>query len=338
VLTVFLSVIMSPLPANRREQLLRAARKLASENRGAPSTLRTRSHAVKSWKRFAGTAIPDEELVWLYVVQEIGRNRKPKGIKTYIAGIKKHFRLRQPGFSESVFTSARIKDAFWQGASRLRKAGVITKRAVVVKESQVRDLCSKARSYDELLVAALVVVLFFNLTRGAELVLPAHTRSQEYNKIPLVGNAAFSVAKARIRILSQKNDQYRATNLEFTARNSPEWARKILFKYLAARSDKKNGLRSLPELFVRADGVLPTTAWLMRKVKAAWGEAHTIHGLRAGGATRMALLGYSAFYIQLAGRWSSDAFLAYIGEHEELAAALAARNNLPTGRVKRRRH
>lgn len=329
---------MTALSSSRRLTLIAAAQTLADENKGAPTTLRTRAVAIRSWLRFAGKCVPKEELVWLYVVDELRKNRKPRGIKTYLAAIKKYYRLKDPDFNVNVFESGRIKDALWQGAARMRKAGVFTKRAVVVKESQIRNLCSKADTFDKKLIAALAVALFFNLNRGAELVLPGHVRAQVYNKIPLFGNAISDYSRTTIRILSQKNDQCRPVDLHFTKDNTPHWARRMLCAYIDARSAESNGLRSLPELFLRKDGVAPTTSWLMRQLKAAWGPDHTIHGLRAGGATRMALLGFSAFFIQLAGRWSSDAFLAYIGENEELAAALAHNDNLPVSQVRRRRH
>ena len=52
------------------------------------------------------------------------------------------------------------------------------------------------------------------------------------------------------------------------------------------------------------------------------------HSLRIGGATQMALSGYSAAQIQAAGRWSSDCYLVYIrlGDafFRSLASALSA--------------
>lgn len=322
----------------RRAQLLHTAKSLATENRGAPETLRNRTHAVRSWQRFVGAAKPSEELVWLYVVNEIEKNRKISGIKTYLAGIKKYFRLKDPALDVSMFDSQRIKDCMWQGAARMKKAGHFTKRAVVVEEAHIKQICDSSKSFDDRLFAALVVALFFNVARGAEFVHPGHSRSQKSNKLPLYGNVSISIQHTQIRIMSQKNDQFRPHNLDYDSSNCPRWARKVLLEYGAARSDASSGLLSLPEFFVKANGVVPTTSWLADRLKRALGREYTPHGLRAGGATRMALLGYTAFEIQLAGRWTSDAFLSYVSDNETLARALASRGNLPNSRIRRRRH
>lgn len=329
---------MPVLTSHHRSYLLNTAKTLAGENRGAPDTLRGRNHAVRSWKKFVGAGKPTEELIWLYVVNEIDKNRKVSGIKTYLASLKKYFRLKDPAVDIRMFDSARIKDTLWQGAARMKKAGHFTKRAVVIKEAQVQSICKSARSFDDKLFAALVVALFYNVARGAEMVHPGHLRSQKSNKLPLYGNVSTSLDRTRIRIMSQKNDQFRPHDLDYNAETCPSWARTTLFEYAAERSNPDRGMAWLPEFFVREDGVVPTTSWLGRKLKGALGVEYTAHGLRAGGATRMALLGYTAFEIQLAGRWTSDAFLSYVSDNEALARALASRGNLPTSRIRHRRH
>lgn len=326
-----------PLSTARREHLYREAARLAEENRGAPETLRNRSHAMTSWRRFAGRESPTEELVWLYVVDELSKNRKPSGVRTYLAGIKKFFMSRGLTTETAIYNSVRVRETLWQGAARLKKAGHTVKRALVVKEAQVKMICETSSGFDGTLFAALVVAMFFNLTRGAELVLPAHTRSQCSNKIPLFGNVQASKFRTKIRILSQKTAQYRAHDLDYNESNTPRWALATLYKYTLMRVDEQSRLTSFPEFFLRESSQVPTTSWLMRKLKVALGSDYTVHGLRAGGATRLAILGYTAFQIQLAGRWTSDAFLAYVSENESLALALAKRGNLPIARTHRRR-
>jgi hypothetical protein len=323
---------MSILTEERLRVLRAEAAELAREHRGAPTTMRTRTQAIKSWRRFAGKEVPTDELALLYVVQEIKRNRKPSGIKTYLSGIRAHFRLRNSPVAADAFSHWKVKEALKQGALRIAKAGHGVKRAIAWSVSQVKKICLGARTYDERLFAALIVTLFFNISRGAECVVPGHVAVQRYNKIPLYGNTSCSKRKVSIRIMSTKTAQFRTFDLTFDRENTPDWALHALFLYVRARGAFGSGLLAFPELFLRADGVSPTTSWLMRMVKRALGNEYTIHGIRAGGATRMAEEGYSAFEIQLAGRWTSDAFLAYIDETPSLAKALARKGNLPQAR------
>lgn len=143
----------------------------------------------------------------------------------------------------------------------MKKARHFTKRAVVVDEMQVRSICKNARTFDDRLFAAHVVALFFNIARGAELVHPSHLSSQKRNKLPLYGNVSISRHHTQIRVMSQKNDQFRPHNLDYNESNCPEWAREALLDYGAARSDCKSGLTWLPEFFVKENGSVPTTSW-----------------------------------------------------------------------------
>lgn len=87
---------------------------------------------------------------------------------------------------------------------------------------------------------------------------------------------------------------------------------KLLGKYLEVRGDKSGFL------FVDQDGKAPSRkqflAW-MREVMVYCDldiVKYNTHSFRAGMATHMALQGFSAEQIKLAGRWSSDAYRKYI--------------------------
>lgn len=312
-----------------RARLLEVGRLLAAENRLAPETRRSAKVAVRSWSKFAEDAAPTEELVYLYVVDELSKNRKVSGVKSYLSHIKRWFADREELTELSGFDSRRVKEALRQGTTRMRRSGNFTKHAKAVKESEVKAICDAALTFEDKLFAAILVCLFFNVSRGAEYVYPAHTRSQLNVKLPMFADVDTCVSESRIRIMSRKNDQFRPMDLVFNSGNTPDWALATLFDYLKLRSSVEVELTTFPECFLRMGGVVPTSSWLMRRLKAALGEEYTTHGLRAGGATRMAMLGYTAFEIQVAGGWTSDAFLSYIADNPALAMALARRNNLP---------
>jgi hypothetical protein len=196
---------MAHLSALRKAQLVNTAKRLAETLRKAPETLRCQNQAVRSWRKFAGSAVPTEELVWLYTVQEVDKKRKVSGIRAYLSNIRTFFLRKDHKMDTSVFSNARVKDALWQGRSMLRRCGVNVKRAVVVRERMVKKICSDARSHDDILFAAIIVLLFYNISRGAEMAHPAHARSRMANKLPLFGNVSTCLRKTMIRMLSQKN-------------------------------------------------------------------------------------------------------------------------------------
>ena len=84
--------------------------------------------------------------------------------------------------------------------------------------------------------------------------------------------------------------------------------------------------RAPPEILTYREllGFIKATLPLLGFPAALFGT----HSLRIGGATQMALSGYSAAQIQAAGRWSSDCYLVYIrlGDafFRSLASALSA--------------
>jgi hypothetical protein len=326
---------MAFISAAKRALLTRTAKRLSESFRRAPETLRCQTQAVRSWRKFAGAAVPTEELVWLYVVQEVDKKRKVSGIKAYLSNIRTHFKRKNNGLDVTVFSSMRIKEVLWQGKSMLRRAGHGVKRAVVVREEMVRMICEKAVTHDEKLFAAIIVSLFYNIGRGAEMCYPGHVRSRLASKLPLYGNVATSIKRTTIRMMSQKNDQYRAEDLHLTTANTSKWGLVAMYEYARMRGGRGSKLLSYPEFFLREDGSVPTTPWVAAQLKKELGAEYTVHGLRAGGATRLAKLGWSAFHIQMAGRWSSDYFLTYISQYPELAAALARHNNLPQKIVRR---
>ena len=86
----------------------------------------------------------------------------------------------------------------------------------------------------------------------------------------------------------------------------------LLAKYLSV-SGHKNGL-----LFVKEDGMAPSRKEFLDWLKTVMvfcgldDSRFNTHSFRAGMATHMALNGFSAEQIKLAGRWSSDAYRKYI--------------------------
>ena len=105
--------------------------------------------------------------------------------------------------------------------------------------------------------------------------------------------------------------------------NSPDDAFPWFINYLNHRDSV---FPFVPDLWIRADGSLPTRSWFLGRLAEFFDKSVSGHSLRAGGATAMAEDGCPSLTIQIAGRWASDSFTAYIRKHPEILAAQLSHN------------
>ena len=66
--------------------------------------------------------------------------------------------------------------------------------------------------------------------------------------------------------------------------------------------------RACPELWLRADGTIPTRAWFINRLRRFFPASIAGQSMRAGGATALAEAGVLPNLIQAAGRWTSETF------------------------------
>ncbi|GAA5883499.1 hypothetical protein JCM1840_002270 [Sporobolomyces johnsonii] len=79
-----------------------------------------------------------------------------------------------------------------------------------------------------------------------------------------------------------------------------------------------------PFLFLRQSGLVPTCTWFVGELRRLFGPAYTSHSLRSGGATYFATVKrWPPDIIKRHGRWSSDAWEAYVRVLPDIATALA---------------
>ena len=77
-----------------------------------------------------------------------------------------------------------------------------------------------------------------------------------------------------------------------------------------------------PELWLRSNGSIPTRKWFLHHFHRHFPPHVGGQSIRSGGATALALAGVPNDNIQAAGRWTSDAFQAYIHKNPFLLQAL----------------
>lgn len=94
--------------------------------------------------------------------------------------------------------------------------------------------------------------------------------------------------------------------------------------YLASRD------ASFPDskfLFLTSRGMRPSRSWFLKRFHEFFSHNKSGHSLRSGGATALGQAGLPMDFIQLAGRWSSEAFRIYVRDHPVLT--LGARRARP---------
>lgn len=174
----------------------------------------------------------------------------------------------------------------------------------------------------------MVVVGFFNLHRTTELVAADAETWFDVGKHPRYIDCAIVLGGIRYTVMSQKTRYRVAEVCVLTQAEWPECAYKSFMRYYFARN--KGLLRGHVALFVKESGSLPTWSWMNQRLKIIQSDL-VPHCIRVGGATKMALDNKSALCIQMRGRWSSDAFIAYIRVHGEFLRTLEGKANLPVG-------
>jgi hypothetical protein len=88
--------------------------------------------------------------------------------------------------------------------------------------------------------------------------------------------------------------------------------------------------RFCPELWLCANGQIPTCSWFMRRLQKHFPSDVGGHLMHAGGVTALAEAGLPPHIIQAIGCWSSEAFTIYIRQHPVLLTALLLSHRVST--------
>lgn len=285
-----------------------------------PSTATSYASAVRSYKEFCDMHeiphIPTPQTLALYITYT-SHYINPRSIDTYLAGICHNLEPYYPNVRESRRHPLVVKAL--KGAKKLRAIGITRKRAITRTElGDVCDLYATSSDYDDLLFVAQLLTGFHGLLRLGELVWPDKKSLQDYRKVILRNSVQFTVASYSFFLPGHKGDRYYEGNrvliLQTQTRDDPYASFK---KYLARRDAI---WRFTPELWLRADGTIPTRRWFLNHLHRHFDENVAGHSLRSGGATALAQAGVPMHVIQAIGRWASDAFQVYIRTHPLLLA------------------
>lgn len=243
---------------------------------------------------------------------------KPSSVDAYLSGICNQL--------EPFYPHARLNRRHQlvartlRGCKKLRAIATVRKRPLRRAElSALRDQYLSSDSHDDLLFFVILLVGFHALMRLGELVWPDKKALQDYRKVTKRSTVELLPEGFSFFLPGHKADRFFEGNRIIVPRYASGDDPDVPFrKYLASR-DKLFPFH--PELWLRADGSIPTRGWFIRRLRQHFPSDVAGHSLRAGGATALAQAGIPPHIIQAIGRWASDTFQIYIRQHPVLLAA-----------------
>lgn len=246
---------------------------------------------------------------------------EPRSVDSYLSGICSELEAFFP--TVRAARASLIVSRTMKGFKRLRSKPIVRKRALS-KDDLQRAVASfgATPSYDDHLFTTILLTGFHALLRLGELVWPDRKELQSYRKIVMRTSVKITAGYFEFLLPAHKADAVFEGNriLVHQCENLPD-PYSSFQTYLADR-DRRFPLR--PELWLRANGSIPTRNWFMIKLRSIFPRDIAGHSMRAGGATSLAAAGVAPATIQALGRWSSEAWLGYIRKHPALLSAMLA--------------
>ncbi len=272
------------------------------------------------------------------------KNKSPKGIRQFLLGVARWTQSHEPSRGDPrLDRGGRMTFLLYstlRGISRAHsrkkppREALTTDKLNVILERLLSLPSAEMPAGDRAMFAALLALGVYGLCRCGELTSPTtKTTSQAsptLGDVHLYRNPQGEATHFDFTIRGSKTDVFRAgTRVVVYATGTLFCPVKLMARYLA-------GTRTQPlgsPLFTRMDGRYVTRDHVNRLIKSMATAAgfeprrFSTHSMRAGGATTLSLLGYPPAVIQQLGRWTSDAYLAYIrlpeDQHREAMTRMA---------------
>jgi hypothetical protein len=161
---------------------------------------------------------------------------------------------------------------------------------------------------------------FHALLRLGELTTPDMKASGDPRKLARRSTVVVTPSEYRFLLPAHKADRFfeGSTILVHELHRGPD-PHAPFVAYLSSR-DKL--FRYYPQLWLRANGSVPSRGWFMRRLRSHFPPTIAGQSMCSGGATSLAENGALPHVIQAAGRWASEAFLIYIRKNPFVLQAL----------------
>ena len=258
---------------------------------------------------------PNPDTLSFYIVY-MSHFIQPSSVKSYLSGICAEL------------------EAFWPDVREIRKSYLVSKtlaRCMKLYSSPPHRKCALSQddlaaiikstaataSHDDLLFAAIAFTGWHCLMHLGELVDADSIELRDYRKTITrrsVASANLPRPHVSFTLPMHKADRFwEGSTVILEQRVGSLNPLPIFNSYLNSRDDR---FFLFPELWLKADGRVPTRSWFINRLKALFPDDNVAgHSLRSGGATALALAGVPLARIQIIGRWSSEAFLIYIRQN-----------------------
>jgi hypothetical protein len=265
---------------------------------------------------------PTPDTLSFFVVY-MSHHIKPQSVESYLSGICNQLEPFHP--SVRAIRRHPLVTKTLAGCKKIRAVGVSRKRPITRAElGDVAATYGSSMSHDDVLFVAILLAGFHGLLRLGELVWPDRKSLQDYRKVITRRRVLTSPASVSFHLPGHKADRFFEGNqviLQSTL--TADDPVKPFLSYLQARDLR---FPYNPELWLRADGSIPTRSWFMLRLRRHFASDVAGHSLRSGGATALAEAGVPPHLVQAIGRWASDAFQIYIRKHPVLLAAFLYTN------------
>lgn len=237
---------------------------------------------------------------------------RPSTLQSYLSGICSRLEAEYPSVRQArvspviLRTLAGIKCV--HGTAVHRSSPLTVSDLLVVVRHSFRQ-----SDYDSLLFTTLLLVGFDQLLRLAELCVLSSTARWDSRRLMLRCKVSLAADAISLFLPGHKADRFFAgSELLITRSTRATSPFPFLLRYLAAR-DRQFPAKAA--LWVRKDGSLPTRQWFLLRLRQFFPRHVTGHSMRRGGAAALAAQGVPFDRIRQLGRWSSDAFEAYVRRH-----------------------
>ena len=287
-----------------------------------PSTHVAYSSALKSYMEFTqnhGFATdPTPDTLSLYITY-MSYYIKPESVDSYVSGICHEL---EPFFPEVRLSrkSPLVKRTL-VGCKRMRGSPRARRRALTTIDlDTVISRYHSSASHDDDLFCAMLLTGFFALLRLGKMAEPDNTNLRDSRKWIRRSSVSVTAENYSFFLPGHKGDRFFHGNTVLIPRNDDVHdPHQHFLRYLTSRDDK---FPLLSPLWLCQNGSPPTRSWFTRRLRQFFDSSVSGHSMRAGGTTLLAELGTPPHLIQAIGRWTSDAFEAYIRTHPTLIQAL----------------
>ncbi|GAA5910220.1 hypothetical protein JCM5296_007224 [Sporobolomyces johnsonii] len=186
----------------------------------------------------------------------------------------------------------------------------------------VKSALSNPRiSFDDLTAITLATVAFLTCALAAEVTMPITVRYRDATKFLHRDEVVLGLGTFRIHLRTSKTDRGWAGGWLRGHSDFANLAWITLFRWYLAERDQH--FPTSPFLFLRQSGLVPTRMWFVSELRRLFGPAYTGHSLRSGRATYFTTVKrWPPDIIKCHGRWSSDAWEAYVRVSPDIATAL----------------